>query len=111
MPVCDDCDLKNEAQAVTGRPIAWQGQFDVVLILELLYDIRQVVFLDLAFGAHLVFNGRLVVLVERFKASKDPIELLVLALLVAHLDAVWRPLDALVCHRDLLQRAAVPLHE
>ena len=54
MPVCDNSDLKNEAQAVTRRPIARQSKLDVMVVLKRLYDVGQAVFLNLAFGADVV---------------------------------------------------------
>ena len=96
MPVGDDSNLKDEPKAITSCSVARQSKFDIVFILKLLYDLCQIVFLDLSFRANIVFNRRFIILVQRLEGSQNPVEFFVLTLLVSHLNAMGRPLDTLV---------------
>ena len=69
------------------------------------------VFLYLAFRSYIIFQGRLVPLVECLEASQDTIVLFVLPLLVSYLDSVRRTRQSLLRQVYLLKSGAVPLYK
>ena len=66
-PVGDGCHLEDQAQTITWHSHLRQRQFQIVLILDHVDELPEVVLLNLAFGALVIVEVRLVIGVQGFK--------------------------------------------